>query len=122
MKRTPTIETLLAAWIEAFNTRDLETHACLYTEDATLFGSRPTLSIGRGAIRDYFATLGHGVQVKRFDDPHIVELGADVAASAALVDFADGDTPSPYRMTWMLVRRDGDWLIAQHHGSPRIEA
>jgi uncharacterized protein (TIGR02246 family) len=121
MTRTPTIEALRAAWIEAFNNRDLETHARLYTADATLFGSRAALSIGRAAIRDYFARLGEGVRVKRYHDPHIVKLGADIAAASGYVDFADGETPSPYRMTWMLVKHEGDWLIAQHHGSPRIE-
>ena len=122
MPKTTTIEELLAAWIEALNRRDLDTHAGLYKEDATLFGSRAELSIGRPAIREYFAKLGSGVRVQHYHKPHIVQLSSEVAATAAYVDFADGDAPSPYRMTWMLVKRDGNWLIAQHHGSPRIEA
>ena len=122
MPQTPTIEALVAAWVEAFNKHDLDTHVGLYTEDATLFGSRADLSIGRQAIRAYFSRLGSGVHVQRYHKPHVVQLTPEVAASAAYVDFADGETPSPYRMTWMLVKRDGNWPIAQHHGSPRIEA
>ena len=52
--------------------------------------------------------------------PHVRELEANVAVTAGFVEFADGDTPSPYRMTWVLVRHDGNWRITQHHGSPRL--
>ena len=118
---TPTTDSLIAAWVEAFNSRDLNAHIALYTEEATLFGSRPALSIGREAIRAYFATLGPEVRVVRYHTPHVTHPTAKTAAIAAYVDFADGAVPSPYRMTWMVVQRDGDWRIAQHHGSPRLE-
>ena len=42
-----------------------------------------------------------------------------VAVIAGHVDFADGDEPMPYRMTWVLARQNGNWRIMQHHGSPR---
>jgi uncharacterized protein (TIGR02246 family) len=122
MPKTPTIEALLAKWIEVFNTHELDAHAALYTEDAMLFGSIPDLVIGREAIRDYFGKRGRGVHVHRYPKPHIVQLSPEIAATAAHVDFADGDTLVPYRVTWMLVKRDGNWRIAQHHGSPRIDA
>ena len=51
--------------------------------------------------------------------PQVRDVGGDVKVTAGFVEFADGDTPSPYRMTWVLVRRDGNWRITQHHGSPR---
>jgi uncharacterized protein (TIGR02246 family) len=121
MTDTPTIPLLVAQWTSAFNDRDLDRHVALYTEDATLFGSTDALKVGRDAIRRYFAALGPGVRVKSYPAPRIAELGPDAAATAGFVDFADGETPSPYRMTWVLVRRGGDWKIAQHHGSPRKE-
>jgi ketosteroid isomerase-like protein len=46
----------------------------------------------------------------------------DVVATAAHVDFADGDELMPYRMTWLLVKQGDNWRIAQHHGSPRGKA
>eukprot|EP01037_Dinobryon_pediforme_P014619 gene14619-14743_t len=116
---TPTIEALLAKWIDVFNSHDLDAHASLYTEDAMLFGSVPELILGRAAIRQYFGGRGPNVYVKSYPLPHRVDIGPDVVATAAHVDFADGDTPMPYRVTWMLVRQDGNWRIAQHHGSPR---
>ena len=120
MPQTLTIEALHDNWIEVFNNRDLDTHAALYTENAMLFGSQPELSVGRAAIRAYFAARGPAVKVLRYPLPHIVFHGADMAATAAHVDFADGAMLMPYRVTWMLVRRAGHWRIAQHHGSPRL--
>jgi uncharacterized protein (TIGR02246 family) len=120
MIETPTIETLLNRWIEAFNSHDLDRHMELYTEDATLFGSVDELQIGRDSIRRYFGRVGSTVRVAAYPMPHVRLIGDDVAVSAGHVDFADGDQPVPYRMTWVLVRRDGNWKITQHHGSPRL--
>ena len=120
MRQIPTIEMLLATWIEAFNKHDLDTHAGLYLENATLFGSIPELVIGRKAIREYFGRRGPNVRVHHYPYPHILRLSPGVAATAAHVDFADGERLMPYRVTWMLLQRDGNWQIAQHHGSPRV--
>jgi uncharacterized protein (TIGR02246 family) len=119
MTATPTVEALLAAWIEAFNSHDLDRHMALYSEDATLFGAVDELKVGRAAIREYFAGRGPGVRVKAYPMPHVRMIGPDVALTAGHVDFADGEAPMPYRMTWALVRQGGDWRITQHHGSPR---
>jgi uncharacterized protein (TIGR02246 family) len=122
MSRTPTVEALHGQWVEAFNSRDLDKHMALYAEDAVLFGSVDALQIGRDAIRAYFSRRPPGVHVASYPMPRVAVLGPDVAATAGHVEFADGDTPMPYRLTWVLVRKDGDWRIAQHHGSPRTGA
>ena len=122
MSATPTIEGLLAQWIDAFNSHDLDRHMALYTEDATLFGSVDALQIGREGVRAYFARLPQSVRVASYPMPHVRTIAENVAVTAGHVDFADGDEPSPYRMTWVLVRRDGNWRISQHHGSPRVGA
>jgi uncharacterized protein (TIGR02246 family) len=119
MTETPTVERLLAAWIQAFNSHDLDHHMQLYAEDATLFGSVDELHIGRDNIRKYFSGRGPAMRVKSYPMPRVVELSPNIALTAGHVDFADGDTPSPYRMTWALVKHDGNWRIMQHHGSPR---
>jgi uncharacterized protein (TIGR02246 family) len=120
MADTPTIETLLAQWIAAFNAHDLDAHMALYNVDATLFGSVDELKIGRAAIRTYFGGRGPGVHVESYPMPRVMMLSPDVAVTMGHVDFADGATPMPYRVTWVLVRKDGNWRIAQHHGSPRV--
>ncbi len=119
MTRTPTIEALHASWVAAFNSHDLDAHMSLYAEEATLFGSVDELQIGRAAIREYFGNRAADVRVKDYPLPRIAMLGEDTAVTAGHVDFAEGDRPSPYRMTWVLTRRNGDWRIIQHHGSPR---
>ena len=119
MRSTPTLESLHQQWIEAFNSHDLTAHVALYTEDAMLWGSIPELSVGRAAIRSYFARRGPKVHVSDYPYPHVVMLREDVAVTAADADFADGDTLLPHRLSWTVINQDGNWLIAQHHGSPR---
>ena len=120
MADTPTIEALLAKWVTAFNAHDLDAHMALYEEDATLFGSVDELKVGRAAICSYFHGRGPRVRVKTYPMPRIAMLSPDVAVTSGHVDFADGDTPMPYRITWVLVQKAGNWSIAQHHGSPRV--
>jgi uncharacterized protein (TIGR02246 family) len=122
MTTTPTVESLHAEWLEAFNSHDLDRHMELYTEDAMLFGSVDELQDGRNAIREYFGRRPAGIRVKSYPMPRVRQVAADVAITAGQVDFADGDESSPYRMTWVLVRREGNWRITQHHGSPRRSA
>ncbi len=119
MTATPTVDRLLAEWIAAFNAHDLDRHMALYTEDAMLFGSIDELQVGRDAVRGYFSRVPATVQVKAYPMPLVRHVSDDVVVTGGHVDFADGDQPDPFRMTWVLVRRDGNWRIAQHHGSPR---
>ena len=120
MTATPTVEALLAEWIAAFNAHDLDRHMKLYAEDAILFGSVDELQKGRDSIRSYFGGRPAGVRVKSYPMPEVREVAPGVVATGGHVDFADGDTPMPYRVTWVLVKKDGNWRIAQHHGSPRF--
>jgi uncharacterized protein (TIGR02246 family) len=119
MTQTPTVESLLKQWIEAFDSHDLDRHMELYTPDATLFGAVDELQVGRDALRKYFGGRSPGMRVMDYPMPRVAEIGPDVTVTAGHVDFTDGEELFPYRLTWVLVRRGGDWRIAQHHGSPR---
>ena len=66
MTATPTFESLLKEWVEAFNSHDLDRHMALYTEDATLFGAVDELQVGRDAIRLYFGGRPPTVRVKDY--------------------------------------------------------
>lgn len=122
MTATPTVESLHTQWVDAFNSHDLDRHMDLYTEDAMLFGSVDELQQDRNAIRAYFGKRPPGIRVKTYSMPLVRYPTADVAVTGGHVDFADGSELMPYRMTWVLVRRNGNWKIAQHHGSPRRNA
>lgn len=119
MPETPTIETLCLQWADAFNARDLARHVRLYTADAMLFGSTDELYRGHSGVHDYFAGLPASVQISNVPAPAVTRLSDEVAVTAAHVDFTDGEKLLPYRLTWALVLRGGNWRIAQHHGSPR---
>ena len=58
MAVAPTVESLHARWVEAFNSHDLDRHMELHAEDAILFGSVDELQDGRAAIRAYFGGRG----------------------------------------------------------------
>lgn len=115
----PTIEALIAAWVEAFNSHDLDRHVALYTKDAMLFGSTDELYRGHDGVRAYFGGLPDNATVRDYPMPLVRHLDDSVAVTAGYVDFADGEELLPYRMTWAVVRRGDDWKIAQHHGSPK---
>jgi hypothetical protein len=57
--------------------------------------------------------------VQSYPPPQVRHLSDGVAVTSGHVDFADGAVPMPYRLSWTVVRQDGNWRIAQHHGSPR---
>ena len=120
MSETPSIESLLEQWIAAFNSRDLDAHMALYEPDAVLFGSVDELQIGRERIRAYFSRRPPTVMVASYPMPRVAMITPEVASTAGWVEFVDGDAPMPYRMTWVLLQRGGNWRIAQHHGSPRV--
>lgn len=91
----------------------------LYTPDAMLFGPMNELYKGQEGVRCYFGGLPAGANVRNYPAPVVVQISEDVAVTAGDIDFADGETLLPYRLTWTLVRQDGNWWIAQHHGAPR---
>src|SRR5687767_14012942 len=91
MSATPTVKSLHAQWVAAFNTHELDRHMALYTEDAMLFGAVDELQDGRDAIRAYFGGRGPDVRVKSYPMPLVRQVSADVAITAGHVDFADGD-------------------------------
>jgi uncharacterized protein (TIGR02246 family) len=107
-------------WVAAFNSHDLDRHMALYRPEAVLFGSIAELVVGREAIRGYFGKRPRSVQVRRYGPLEVRGIGPDAVCTAAHVDFAHGDEPMPYRMTWVLLRNGGSWQILQHHGSPRV--
>src|SRR4051794_27754392 len=118
MTDTPTIDSLIAQWIDAFNAHDLDRHMELYDPDAILFGSVDALQNGRDSIRTYFGNRPPGARVRSYPPPFVRQIRDDVAVTGGHVVFFDGEQPMPYRLSWTLVRREGNWRIAQHHGSP----
>jgi hypothetical protein len=106
-------------WAECFAARDPDRLAALYAEETAFYGSTADFHTTPAGVRSYFAGLPAGFTSAEFAPPHIVRLGADAMAASGEVVFRFDGKPIPYRMTHVLVRRDGVWKIATHHASPR---
>jgi hypothetical protein len=51
-------------------------------------------------------------------DQHTIPVGRNVLLTSGFVDFTLKDgTLLSYRLTFAMMKVDGQWLIAQHHGS-----
>jgi uncharacterized protein (TIGR02246 family) len=95
----------------------------LYAEDGVLWG---TISSTRrddpAAIRDYFVNAYKALPelTVTFEDPYIRIYG-DTAVNTGYYTFSyekDGQAQAlPARYSFTLVKRDGDWLIVDHHSS-----
>jgi uncharacterized protein (TIGR02246 family) len=111
-------------WAAVFSANDVAAIVSLYAPDAVVLGTvSPTIAQGTEAIRTYFSRLsGSGSKVAIGERRTIVVNDAAVA-SAGFYDFTtirDGQPVSnPSRFTFLVIKRDGQWLIAHHHSSFR---
>jgi uncharacterized protein (TIGR02246 family) len=95
----------------------------LYAAEGVLWG---TISTTRrddpAAIRDYFVNAYKALPnlTVTFEDPYIRIYG-DTAVNTGYYTFSyekDGKVQTlPARYSFTLVKRDGDWLIVDHHSS-----
>jgi len=107
-----------AQWEQVYNSGDADKFVALYTRDATLFGSTAQLFSGPDGVRAYFSKLPPGIKAK-MGEQQAIAVGSNVLLSSGFAEFTLKDgTVIPYRLTLALVKVDGQWLIAQHHGSP----
>ncbi len=105
-------------WEQVYNSGDADKFVSLYTKDAMLFGSTAQLFTGTDGVRTYFGKLLPGIQTK-MSTQQAIAIGPDVLLSSGFADFTlKNGTVLPFRLTLAIVKVDGKWLIAQHHGSP----
>jgi uncharacterized protein (TIGR02246 family) len=110
------IEALAKRWVKAFNARELETLAQLYTDDAMFIGASG-MRRGRAAILDYVQAYGSNLSIT-FDELHVELLDSDVAL-AALTGAAvrDGAQPRGFHFLQTYLWTSKGWRIAGHHAS-----
>ncbi len=110
-------------WATDFGNLDADALASHYADDATLFGSKPILYVGREQITGYFRTMPSGLKGVRFDDQRVSQLGEGIIATSGFATFfrdVKGTvTEFPYRITWVLVEGKHGWKITTHHFSPK---
>jgi ketosteroid isomerase-like protein len=123
---TPTsadLKALVASFIskyeDAYNNKDTNPDAlvALFTKDALYFNvNLPELIVGPAALRAVFAR-NRGNKIK-LGDYSVIQVAPNVLLSSGYVELTAPDGRIfPYRVTWALVKADGNWLIAQSHTS-----
>jgi uncharacterized protein (TIGR02246 family) len=113
---------IMAKWAENFSRFDADAQASLYSNNALFFGSNPTLYRGRDGVASYFKGLPTWrSRSAQFSDVVAVPTGPDLINVAGIATFVadDGAINLSVKITWVIVREDGDWKIVSHHVSSR---
>jgi uncharacterized protein (TIGR02246 family) len=109
-------------WAAAFNKLDAETLSSLYSRNAFFFGSNPALYRGKDGVAAYFDALPRWKSpTVQFTDVRTVSVTPDVINVAGTASFflEEGAPPLSVKLTWVIIREDGDWKIASHHVSSK---
>ena len=107
-----------AKWAAAFAPVDADALCQLYSQNALFYGSNPTLYRGRDGVRSYFAGLPRWkTSSVRFSDVTTSAVGSDLVNMAGRANFAFDDETLTVKITWVIIREDGDWKIVSHHVS-----
>jgi uncharacterized protein (TIGR02246 family) len=118
-----------AAWNAAARHWDADRLTAVYTVDALFFGGRPGHSVGAGAIREYFASYEGVIESATLElvEQQFIRLADDCFLAQGYGEFSfvlSGGRPSRSRLrtTLIVVLRQGEWKIRQHHFSTTPES
>ena len=114
------VSALIAKWCAGFATLDAIALSQLYSKNAFFFGSNPKLYRGRDGVADYFDGLPRWRKPSAvFSDVSAARAGPDLINMAATISFdlAGERDDLVVKMSWVIIREDGDWKIVNHHAS-----
>jgi uncharacterized protein (TIGR02246 family) len=116
------IDATTAQWISAFNRKSTADIVALYAPDAVLFGtSSPVLRDKPALVREYFSTLPTLGNATISMGEHRVQVFGTTAVSTGFYTRSatqDGKVVNnPARFTFVYAKRDGRWVIVNHHSS-----
>jgi uncharacterized protein (TIGR02246 family) len=114
---------IIKKWTAGFAAMDAAALTSLYSRKAFFFGSNPSLYRGHDGVAAYFKGLPKWrSRSAEFTDVRAAQAGPDLINMAAIASFAadDGAWHLSVKMTWVIVREDGDWKIVSHHASSRV--
>jgi uncharacterized protein (TIGR02246 family) len=116
------VSAIIAKWCAGFATLDAAALSSLYAKNAFFFGSNPRLYRGRDGVADYFSDLPRWRQPSAvFSEVRATQASPDLINMAAIVSFdlAGEREEFSVKMSWVILREDGDWKIVNHHASSR---
>ena len=110
------------AWRAAYDSRDPSRIAALYDSDAVLWGTTSkTMASSPAAIAEYFKDAAARPNARVSFGEQNVRVYGDVAVNTGYYTFSgvrDGQpTQRPARYTLVFRKREGKWLIVDHHSS-----
>jgi uncharacterized protein (TIGR02246 family) len=114
---------IIERWSAAFYKLDADALASLYSQSAFFFGSNPRLYRGKDGVAAYFNGLPRwSSPAVQFIDVVTATAGADVINVAGTASFVvePGAPTLSVKITWVIVREDGDWKIVSHHVSSKV--
>jgi uncharacterized protein (TIGR02246 family) len=117
------VASAMEMWATTFSAESPDRIVALYDREAVLWGTlSPTRRDGTEAIRDYFVRAFAALPARKvaFRDPFIRVYG-DTAINTGYYTITwekDGQTKTlPARYSFTYLRRDGGWMIVDHHSS-----
>jgi uncharacterized protein (TIGR02246 family) len=114
---------IIGKWSAAFNQLDADALASLYSKHAFFYGSNPKLYRGNEGVAAYFNALPRWSSPSvQFTDIMTALAGPDLINVAGTASFVVSEDAAPLsvKLTWVIVREDGDWKIASDHVSSKI--
>ena len=121
------VSAIMGRWASAFTRLDARALASLYSKNAFFFGSNPNLYRGSDGVTAYFEALPRwNSPTVQFSDVPTAPAGAELINFAGTATFLveEGAEPLSVKLSWVIIREDGDWKIVSHHVSsmtPLIE-
>jgi len=112
-----------AAWAEGMSRHDIDAVMALYDSDAVLWGTRSAqLRDNPERVREYFGVLRTvPASYKAVVGEQRIRVYGDIAIDTGTYTFSevrDGkEVLRPARFSMVYHRRDGRWLIVDHHSS-----
>ena len=116
------VSAIIAKWCAGFATLDAAALSSLYARNAFLFGSNPNLYRGREGVANYVNGLPRWRSPRAaFSEVNVAQAAPDLINMGAIVTFdLAGERPDLIvKMSWVIIREDGDWKIVNHHASAK---
>jgi uncharacterized protein (TIGR02246 family) len=116
------VSAIMGRWAAAFSQLDAKALASLYSRNAFFFGSNPNFYRGRDGVQAYFEGLPRWQSPSvQFTDFRTAQAAIDLINVAGTATFTveEGAEPLVVKITWVIIREDGDWKIVSHHVSSK---
>jgi uncharacterized protein (TIGR02246 family) len=116
------IAAAVAAWVAAYDSRDPARISAQYAPDAVFWGTSSKIVRATPAqIAEYFKDATKRPDARASIGEQHIRVYGDVAIATGYNTFSDirdgKRTPNPARFSMVFHKRDGKWILVDHHSS-----